>query len=48
MAILGVDDFNGIITLEEIEATKIGISQAMGEIQRDNLYQALRDTANIN
>ena len=46
--ILGVDDFNGIITLEEIEATKIGISQAMGEIQRDNLYQALRDTANIN
>ena len=46
--ILGVDDFNGIITLEEIEATKTGISQAMGEIQRDNLYQALRDTANIN
>ena len=46
--ILGVDDFNGIITLEEIEATKTGISQAMGEIQRDNLYQALRDSANIN
>ena len=46
--LLGVDDFNGIITLEEIEETKNAISQAMGEIERDSFYRVLRDSAKIN
>ena len=46
--LLGVDDFKGIITLEEIEETKIAISQAMGEIERDSFYRVLRDSAKIN
>ena len=46
--LLGVDDFKGIITLEEIEETKNAISQAMGEIERDSFYRVLRDSAKIN
>ena len=46
--LLGVDDFEGIITLEEIEETKNAISQAMGEIERDSFYRVLRDSAKIN
>ena len=46
--LLGVDDFKGIITLEEIEETKNAISQAMGEIERDSFYRVLRDLAKIN
>ena len=46
--LLGVDDFKGIITLEEIEETKNAISQALGEIERDSFYRVLRDSAKIN
>ena len=46
--LLGVDDFKGIITLEEIEETKNAISQAMGEIELDSFYRVLRDLAKIN
>ena len=46
--LLGVHDFKGIITLEEIEETKNAISQAMGEIERDSFYRVLRDLAKIN
>ncbi len=46
--LLGVEDFKGIITLEEIEETKNAISQAMGEIERDSFYRVLRDSAKIN
>ena len=46
--LLGVDDFKGIITLEEIEETKNAISQAIGEIERDSFYRVLRDSAKIN
>ena len=46
--LLGVHDFKGIITLEEIEETKNAISQAMGEIERDSFYRVLRDSAKIN
>ena len=46
--LLGVDDFKGIITLEEIEETKNAISQALGEIERDSFYRELRDSAKIN
>ena len=46
--LLGVDDFKGIITLEEIEETKNAISQAMGEFERDSIYRVIRDLAKIN
>ena len=42
-----VEDFKGVITLEEIEETKGFISQALSEIERDSLYQALRASAKI-
>ena len=46
--LLGVDDFNGIITLQEIEETKNILTQASGEIERDSFYRVLRDAAKIN
>ena len=46
--LLGVDDFNGIITLQEIEETKNILAQASGEIERDSFYRVLRDAAKIN
>ena len=45
--LLGVDDFNGIITLKEIEETKNILSQAAGEIERDSFYRVLRESAKI-
>ena len=46
--LLGVDDFNGIITLKEIEETKNILSQAAGEIERDSFYRVLQESAKIN
>ena len=42
-----VEDFKGVITLEEIQETKDFISQALGEIERDSLYEDLRASAKI-
>ena len=42
-----VEDFKGVITLEEIQKTKDFISQALGEIERDSLYEDLRASAKI-
>lgn len=42
-----VEDFKGVITLEEIKETKDFISQALGEIERDSLYEDLRASAKI-
>lgn len=46
--LLDVSKFEGIITLEELEEAKSFISEALGEIERDSLYQDLRASAKIN
>ena len=46
--LLGVTDFEGIISLEEITETKNALNLALNEIEKDNFYGKLREEASIN
>ena len=46
--LLGVTDFEGIISLEEITETKNALNLASNEIEKDYLYSQLREKASIN
>ena len=46
--LLNVTDFEGIISLEEITETKNALNLALNEIEKDYLYNKLREKASIN
>ncbi len=46
--LLGVTDFEGVISLEEITETKNALNLALNEIEKDNFYGKLREKASIN
>tara|TARA_Y100000816_G_scaffold253867_1_gene205693 strand:+ start:489 stop:2303 length:1815 start_codon:yes stop_codon:yes gene_type:complete len=46
--LIGVTDFEGIISLEEITETKNALNLALNEIEKDNFYGKLREEASIN